>query len=164
MWRVLLIAEREFKAYASTASFWVALAMGPLLMVLVALALGGMNKPPADRVISIRTDRQEVAQVAQASLNEASALQGLRLKLATPDEAEGAQVSIVDGKLTIAEGAPLTRFERALLDRDLHAMKMAEQLKAAGIEPVAAPPRLSLPAKIAHAKVAQSASPDAARW
>lgn len=146
MWRVLLIAEREFKAYASTASFWVALAMGPLLMVLVALALGGMDKPPTDRVISIRTDRQEVAQVAQASLDEASALQGLRLKLATPDETDSAQVSIVDGELTVAEGAPLTRFERALLDRDLHAMKMAEQLKAAGIEPAAAPPRLSLPA------------------
>lgn len=145
MWRVLLIAEREFKAYASTASFWMALAMGPLLMVLVALALGGVNKGPADRVISIRTDRQEVAEIAQASLDEASALQGMRLKLAAPDEAARADVSIVDGQLQVAEGAPLSRVERAILERDLHAMKMAEQMKAAGLEPPAPPARMALP-------------------
>lgn len=145
MWRVLLIAEREFKAYASTASFWIALAMGPLLMVLVALALGGMNKPTTDRVISIRTDRQEVTQVAEASLNEASALQGMRLKLAAPDDGAGADVSIVDGQLKVAAGVPLSQFERALLERDLHAMKMAEQLEAAGLEPPAPPARISLP-------------------
>lgn len=140
MWRVLLIAEREFKAYASTASFWIALGMGPLLMVLVALALGGMPKPPTERVISLRADRQEVAQIAESSLGEASALQGLRLKLATPDQAAGADISIENGELKVAEGASLSRFERALLERDLHAMKMAEQMKAAGLEP---PPPLS---------------------
>lgn len=144
MRRVLLIAEREFKAYASTASFWVALAMGPILMVLVALALGATGKPPAERVISIRTDRQEVAELAQASLSEASALQGLRLRMAAPGE-DAADVAIENGELKVADGAPLTRFERALLDRDLHAMKMAEQMKAAGLTPPAPPPAASLP-------------------
>lgn len=145
MWRVLLIAEREFKAYASTASFWVALGMGPLLMVLVALALGGVNKTPADRIISIRTDRQEVAELAQASLGEASALQGLRLKLATPEEAGRADVSIENGQVRVADGVPLSQLERALLERDLHAMTMAEQMKAAGLEPPAPPARMAPP-------------------
>lgn len=145
MWRVLLIAEREFRAYASTASFWVALAMGPLLMAMAALAIGGVSQPPTERVISIRTDRQDVAEVAEASLSEAVALQGLRLKLAAPGEEAGSQVTITDGEVRVTEGAPLNRFERALLNRDLHALQLAEQMRAAGLEPPAPPPAFVLP-------------------
>jgi ABC-2 type transport system permease protein len=139
MWRILLIAEREFKAYASTASFWIALAMGPLLMVLATLALGSLGQAPADRVIGIRTDRQEVAEVAEAALGEAVALQGLRLRLAAPGEQAGSQVSIVDGKVQVTEGQPLSRLERSLLRRDLHALELETQLKATGAELPARP-------------------------
>lgn len=38
---MLLIAEREFRAYASTLSFWIALAVGPLLLA-GAVALAGL--------------------------------------------------------------------------------------------------------------------------
>ena len=45
--RVGLIAEREFRAYAMTASFWVALAMGPLLMAAALLLSGGHGSAAA---------------------------------------------------------------------------------------------------------------------
>ena len=48
--RVGLIAGREFRAYAMTASFWVALAVGPLLMAAALLLSGGHSSaaaPPA---------------------------------------------------------------------------------------------------------------------
>jgi ABC-2 type transport system permease protein len=95
-------------------------------------------------VIGLRADRQEVSEVATAALGEAAAMQGLRLRLAEPDERAGAQVIIENGEIKVTGGAQLNRFERALLDRDLHAMQMAEQMKAAGIEPPAPPPRFSL--------------------
>ena len=41
----LLIAGREFRTYAGTASFWIALAVGPMIMG-GALALTGGAKPP----------------------------------------------------------------------------------------------------------------------
>ncbi len=46
--RIWLIAGREFRAYAMTASFWVALAIGPLLMA-GALLLTGMGTGAAHR-------------------------------------------------------------------------------------------------------------------
>jgi len=45
--RVGLIAGREFRAYAMTASFWVALALGPILMGAVVLLSGGHGAAPA---------------------------------------------------------------------------------------------------------------------
>ncbi len=144
MWRVLLIAEREFRAYASTASFWVALAMGPLLMAIVALALSGFSPAPPDRVIGLRADRQEVTEVARSALDEAAAMQGLRMRLAAPGETANAEVSIEDGKLTVSGDQPLNRFERALLERDLRALEMADQMKAAGLEPPPPPRRFRL--------------------
>ena len=45
--RIGLIAGREFRAYAMTASFWVALAVGPLLMGAALLLSGGHGQAPA---------------------------------------------------------------------------------------------------------------------
>lgn len=146
MWRVLLIAQREFKAYGSTASFWVALAMGPLLMALAAIVLGGARLEPAPRVIAVNADRPQTARVAEAALLEAAALQGVRLQLAAPGSKAGSQLTITGGEFRVTGGPPLTRLERALLDRDL-------RLAAAGAPPSAAP-RVSVPppAAPAHAE------------
>jgi len=84
------------------------------------------------------------AGLGEGLLGESAAMQGLRLRLAEPDERAGAQVTIENGEIKVTGGAQLNRFERALLERDLHAMQMAEQMKAAGIEPPAPPPRFSL--------------------
>ena len=81
MLRVLLIAEREFKAYATTASFWVALAMGPLLMGLAGLATGAMHPGPAPRVVSIQADRPEVAAAVRGSMEDAARIQGRMLQI-----------------------------------------------------------------------------------
>lgn len=45
--RIRLIAGREFRAYAMTASFWVALAIGPLLMALALLLSAAASHGPA---------------------------------------------------------------------------------------------------------------------
>ncbi|HZZ30967.1 MAG TPA: ABC transporter permease [Phenylobacterium sp.] len=50
--RIWLIAGREFRAYALTASFWVALAIGPLLMA-AALLLTAQGPHPALRTASL---------------------------------------------------------------------------------------------------------------
>lgn len=41
-----LIAGREFRAYVATASFWIALAVGPLIMGVGMMALAHKPAPP----------------------------------------------------------------------------------------------------------------------
>jgi ABC-2 type transport system permease protein len=132
MLRVLLIAEREFKAYASTASFWVALAMGPLLMGLAGLATGALHTGPAPRIVSIQADRPEVAAAAQGSMEDAARIQGHALEVGPG----GSRLTFSGGKITIT-GQPLNRVETELVRRDLYALDLADQLRAKGVKPPA---------------------------
>ena len=132
MLRVLLIAEREFRAYATTASFWVALAMGPLLMGLAGLAAGAFHPGPAARVISIQADRPEVAAAVKGSMEDAARLQGRALQVGPG----GSDLTVTGGKIEIT-GQPLNRFETELVRRDLYALDLADQLRAKGDQPAA---------------------------
>jgi len=153
MWRVLLIAEREFKAYATTGSFWVSLLMGPMLMGLAALAMGAMRVEPASHVVSIRTERAEVADIVKGSLQEAAALSGQAVEFAPPDTTAGTQITIRNGRAEVTDGR-VNKLEAALLRRDLYSIQLADQLAAAGLEPE---PR-SVP-KAAKPAVTTSAKP-----
>jgi ABC-2 type transport system permease protein len=132
MLRVLLIAEREFKAYASTASFWVALAMGPLMMGLGGLATGALHTGPAPRVISIQADRPEAAAAVQSALEDAAALQGRHLEIGPG----GSRLTVTGETVRIA-GTPLNQLESELLRRDLYALDLADRLRAKGDQPPA---------------------------
>jgi ABC-2 type transport system permease protein len=61
--RIWLIAGREFRAYAMTASFWVALAIGPLLMA-AALLLTAQGPHPALRTASLTLAQDADGRVA----------------------------------------------------------------------------------------------------
>ncbi|HEY0648454.1 ABC transporter permease, partial [Phenylobacterium sp.] len=50
---VWLIAAREFRTYAATTSFWVALALGPLLMGGALLLTSGPPKAPASASLTL---------------------------------------------------------------------------------------------------------------
>jgi ABC-2 type transport system permease protein len=102
MRRLRLIAQREFAAYASTLSFWLALVAGPLLMALAALVVAAAEQRPAPqppaRVIEVRAEDPALAAAARQALSEAAKAQGWRL---IQPELRGA----ADSTLTIrAEG------------------------------------------------------------
>jgi ABC-2 type transport system permease protein len=52
----LLIAAREFRTYVATASFWIALAIGPLLMGGALLLTAGLPKPPTSASLTLVRD------------------------------------------------------------------------------------------------------------
>ncbi|MGE5566481.1 MAG: ABC transporter permease [Parcubacteria group bacterium] len=141
MWRILLIAEREFRAYATTASFWLALAMGPLLMGVAALGLGALHREPAPRVVSIEADKPEAAAAVQGALEDAASVQGRPFKIGEG----GTDLSISRGTVRIIGGEPLNTLEAELVRRDLYALGLAEKLRARGVR-VPPLPRAPAPA------------------
>ena len=103
-----LIAEREFRAYAATVSFWIALAVGPLVMA-GALAAAGLASHAAQvPTVAIQADNAALARDGAAALIEAARTENRAILLAKPGEAAKAASLLV---LTAArDGAPLTRF------------------------------------------------------
>jgi ABC-2 type transport system permease protein len=77
-----LIAEREFRAYAATVSFWVALAIGPLAMAgaLGLAALAASNAQP--RSVAVATADPALASLAHTAITEAASLEGRELSWA----------------------------------------------------------------------------------
>src|SRR5215207_167668 len=122
MWRVLLIAEREFKAYATTASFWIALVMGPLLMALTAANFGDTLQP-ASRTVSIEASEPETAATIRAALQEAADLQGRDIRFVTTGAHRA--ISTEGGGVRITNGGQFDMLEAALLRRDLHQLRLA---------------------------------------
>jgi ABC-2 type transport system permease protein len=72
---VWLIAEREFRTYVATASFWVALAIGPIGAGIGLLLTASPTTPPA---VQIHADNERLARSATAALEEAGRLEGQR--------------------------------------------------------------------------------------
>jgi ABC-2 type transport system permease protein len=68
-----LIAEREFRTYVATASFWVALAIGPIAGI-GGLLLSEMPKHPEK--VFVQSDDASVRQAATAALQESGNLEG----------------------------------------------------------------------------------------
>ncbi len=70
---ILLIAEREFRTYVATLSFWLSLALAPLVAGTVLLFSHGVQ-PPAH--IGIEGGGGQIAQSATQALEEAGRLEG----------------------------------------------------------------------------------------
>lgn len=130
MHRVLLIAEREFRAYAMTASFWAALAMGPLLMGVAALGVGTLRHEPPPRVVSIEADRPQAKAAVQGALEDAAKLQGRAIEIGPG----GSQLNVTHGTVRVTDGPPLNQLEAELLRRDLYALGLADKLRARGVK------------------------------
>lgn len=120
-----LIAGREFRTYAATWSFWVALLLGPVLLGGAFVAASGPAAPVAFRIAS--SDPQ-LAATAHAAVAEALAVEGVR---AAPGTAEkGAKLHIQrlpSGRttLTFDPDFPLSPSGRMLVLRTLEARPAA---------------------------------------
>ena len=76
---IWLIAGREFRAYTTTASFWVALAVGPLVMAGALALTRGADTPAAPIAVAVHAADPDLARSASAALAEAGRLEGRRL-------------------------------------------------------------------------------------
>jgi ABC-2 type transport system permease protein len=73
---VFLIAEREFRAYVATLSFWVALVIGPLVVGGGLLFAQGYHRGPALLTVSIESPDPALAQSVKTAIAEAGRLEG----------------------------------------------------------------------------------------
>ncbi len=140
---VWLIAEREFRAYAATLSFWIALAVGPLAMAgalgVAALAAAGPSTPGPSTLgpaVAVVASDPAVMRSARAAVSEVAALEGRRVVLAAPGGA-GTRFIVEAGPNGLAqarfEGAPVLSPEGQALaartvERDVAVGKIAPSL------------------------------------
>jgi len=143
MHRMLLIARREILAYAAVPSFWVALAMGPILMVLGGLAAGSVaQRPPAavaPRLVVVDAADPGLKRVAVRALSDAAALEGRGLTVlqshdSMPIDATRVTLSVAGrGQVTVrTDGATLPAAAQALMRRDLERTAARDLARAAG--------------------------------
>jgi len=128
-----LIAEREFRTYVATLSFWAALAIGPLAAG-GGLFLAQNADPPAQPVtIAILGQNANLASGVKAALNEAAALDGRRLRF-TDTGARLTLTAIRPGTVVLGfePAFPLSAAGRALVARTLErdAARMASNSTA----------------------------------
>ncbi|HWE48067.1 MAG TPA: ABC transporter permease [Caulobacteraceae bacterium] len=122
---VWLIAEREFRAYAATASFWVALAVGPIAMALVLVLVATTTKPPAPSAIQVHADDPRLASAVQAAVLEAGGMEARRYRIVPATQMQAAATVSVstapDGAVEALFSAdfPLSKVGRKLVARTL---------------------------------------------
>src|SRR5579872_3613435 len=73
---VRLIAEREFRTYVVTLSFWAALAVGPVAAGVGLMLAGGTQQSSPPLKVEILAPNAQVTRAVQNALDEAGALEG----------------------------------------------------------------------------------------
>lgn len=99
-----LIAEREFRAYVATASFWVALLIGPAVMAASGFALHEAAKPRPAPSIVVKAADAALAEEASAAIVAAGALEGRAYRI-------GADGPVVAFRAARGDGAVEARFD-----------------------------------------------------
>lgn len=97
---IWLIGGREFRTYVATASFWIALAFGPLAAGAALLAAGGHD---VAQPVQIRTASPVLLSAAIAAVEQAASLEGRHLAAGR----KGASLSFSKGR----NGIVLARFD-----------------------------------------------------
>ena len=146
---VWLIAERELRTYLATASFWIALAIGPLLMAgVLALASAGA-RASAPIVVSVSASD--------------SAAEGRRLRIAYGKGAPSLFLArLGDGSVDVrfSEGFPLSPAGKALTAGALERARMLQELQLAGMTaPAVRAARVRLAATPSVAKAGDPTAP-----
>lgn len=117
---IWLIAEREFRTYVATLSFWAALAVGPLAAGGGLLLAQGAHQLAQPVAIAVTSADASLAHAAEAALKEAGSLDdrhfaftdtGARLTIAAPEP------DVID--LRFEQDFPLSAAGRALVARTL---------------------------------------------
>ena len=134
--RIWLIAAREIAAYASVPSFWIALLLGPVLMLLaglVGLSSHAAGSAPAQTVL-IRSADPALREAAARALAAVNPLGAPQLRILDAAQAQRSDsVILLDGDPAatidvIVQGRPLPLVAGALLERDLLAALRARAL------------------------------------
>ncbi len=139
MHRLWLIAQREIGAYASVPSFWVALLLGPVLMLATSLVGAAMADPgpsaprPAQTVLL----KSEDPALRAAALGAIETVNGLGLaklavQAATGDPPADTVIDI-SGRQVVVRGQDLSAVAAEVLRRDLTAALQQRRLREAGV-------------------------------
>jgi ABC-type Na+ efflux pump permease subunit len=115
---VWLIAEREFRTYVMTLSFWVALAIGPVAACIVFLLPITHLPAPA---IAIRGSDAALVRSLTSALADAGQLDGRHFRFASDSTARVTLVRTAPARLELqfSDGFPLSVIGRALVARSL---------------------------------------------
>jgi ABC-2 type transport system permease protein len=140
MRRVGLIAGREIAAYAGVPSFWVALFMGPVLMLLIGLAgraLISQPAAPSPRQVAVVATDPMLAQAAATALRAAATREGRALILKSTPAATAVQIETdASGNVGVQlSGEPLSQPTVAMLRDELDGAARRERLRQAGASP-----------------------------
>jgi ABC-2 type transport system permease protein len=150
----LLLAEREFRAYVATLSFWLALAVGPVAMAVVVALLATAGRPAPPARVSIDAGSVTAWRSAAAALDEAAKLEDRRVRILPPgDESGGVRLTVLAygrGGVAIEGPLPLSAAGRALLARTLERDAALARLGASP-QPAAAPAAAAAPPADPHA-------------
>jgi ABC-2 type transport system permease protein len=117
---IWLIAEREFRTYVATLSFWAALAVGPLAAGGGLLLAERAHHPPQPITIAVANHDVNLKHSAEAAVKEAASLDGRQVVLA----GAGKKLTVVKPQPDLIElnfepGFPLSTTARALVERTL---------------------------------------------
>ena len=125
---VLLIAEREFRTYVATLSFWLSLAVAPVLAGAALLFSGGGPVQPL--LVSIQGGNAQLVQSASLALEEASRLEGKSIVIgqggATLTLAQPAPHTL---ETSFSDGFPLSPVARAMVDHVIERDMARSQLR-----------------------------------
>jgi len=125
---VLLIAEREFRTYVATLSFWLSLAVAPVLAGAALLFSGGGPVQPL--LVSIQGGNAQLVHSASLALEEASRLEGKSIVIgqggATLTLAQPAPQTL---ETSFSDGFPLSPVARAMVDRVIERDMARSQLR-----------------------------------
>ena len=128
---VLLIAEREFRTYVATLSFWLSLAVAPVLAGAALLFSGGGPVQPL--LVSIQGGNAQLVHSASLALEEASRLEGRSIVIgqggATLTLAQSAPRTL---ETTFSDGFPLSPVARAMVDHVIERDMARNQLRDQG--------------------------------
>jgi len=117
---VRLIAEREFRTYVATLSFWVALAVGPLAAAAGLMLAQDAQHPVRPIVLQIASPDAGLIRAAQTALEGAAALEGRHFAFGDSDlRLTVRTVSPQTVELAYAPDFPLSASGRALVARTL---------------------------------------------
>ena len=126
-----LIMVREFRTYVSTASFWIALFIGPLVLIGGAVLARDASGPVP---VTVSANDTALVPAAIAALNEAAAIEGRNIVIVPSTHTKLSVSRAADGALQLdfANGFPLSAAGRALLGRIMESEAARTQLLAMG--------------------------------
>ena len=137
MRRLSLIAGREIGAYAGVPSFWVALLMGPLLMVLTGLAARSViptAHAPEPRYVAVVAADPALQEAASAALRLAGQREGRETIIRPNDVTTAVRIAADDaGAVNVRmQGEALPSASMTLLSDGLASVERRARLRAAG--------------------------------